>query len=518
MKLQNPVPHNNTTQNIRSRRACLLAALALTLLGGWSPAASGAETEYDLSAGPRKGQLRQVAAVFEVGGQLLMVSEEKELKLPMTVKAKLKFQERLVEVAGEAEAGKAAAASLASARYYDHADVNIQVDGRPLTPTFRADRHLMGVSLRKGDLEFFSPGGPLTREELDIVEMPGDSLIVDSLLPKDPVSIGDTWQPADSVIGAMVGLEAVGQSQVMAKLIEVTHGRARIELNGTVHGAIGGVASQIDLKARCYFDLKSRGVNDLELIYKEKRAVGHAAPGADVTAKLRMQIAPLAASEELTPTAVGKVSHRPTAAERRLEYASSQRKFQIDHDRLWFIAREDASSTIFRRVDRGELVAQCNVTSLSRLDKERRTTLETFQEDIKKTLGDRFERFVEGTEAQEKTGRMVFRVVAEGKVSDLPIQWIYYLVQDAEGRRTSLVFTYEASLVKQFGQADRPFVAALTMFSPPTNADGSPTPAPASKAASPTASATPPAAEHSVKRGIEHDSDSALKGQHLLRR
>lgn len=456
-------------QRALSQRVVRLSGLffgaLLVVAGQFSTVA--ADGPLSLKDESKPGELRQAAISFDVGGDLLLVSEDKEIKLPMTVQALIKYQERLLSSSD---------GITRSARNYDHADVKIKVDNRPITPILRDDRRLISVSQGKNDLTIFSPHGPLTREELDLITLPADSLALSGLLPKEPVRPGDTWNPSDAALGMLLDLEAVGQSQVKAMFMEAEKGRAKIELSGSVHGAVGGVASEIELKGRCYYGLTSRRLEDVELIYKEKRGVSHASPGVNVTAKVRIQLAPLQQSVALAPEVIEGQSFELAPQTQALEYTSAARKFQLVHDRLWYLAREDATSTILRRVDRGELIAQCNVTALSALKKERRTTLPKFQEDIKKSLGDNFGEFVTATEDQDKAGRLVYRVSATGKASDLAVEWIYYLVQDGEGRRTSVVFTLEQSLAEKFAGADRALVASLNMLSGPSDSDSKPTP------------------------------------------
>jgi len=197
----------------------------------------------------------------------------------------------------------------------------------------------------------------------------------------------------------------------------------------------------------------------------------------DATAKVRIQLAPLKHSVALAPELLDGVSLEADPEHQLLEYSSSGRKFQLNHDRSWYVAQEDAASTILRRVDGGDLIAQCNVTALSSIKQDRRTTLAKFQEEIKKALGENFGEFVAATEEQEKSGRLVYRVMAAGTAAELPVEWIYYLVQDAEGRRTSAVFTMEQSLTERFAAADRPLIASLTMLSPSSESPAKPTPA-----------------------------------------
>ncbi|MCH9007895.1 hypothetical protein IIA29_07795 [candidate division KSB1 bacterium] len=113
---------------------------------------------------------------------------------------------------------------------------------------------------------------------------------------------------------------------------------------------------------------------------------------------------------------------------------------------------EPRSLAVLRMVDRGELLAQCNLSALPKVKKP--VTLAEFQRDVERSLGNNFGRFVSAAQNVNESGYAVFRVVVRGTVSQLPIQWIYYLVQDRRGHRVSLAFTLEQSLRERFAEAD----------------------------------------------------------------
>ena len=162
---------------------------------------------------------------------------------------------------------------------------------------------------------------------------------------------------------------------------------------------------------------------------------------ANVTAKLRIQIAPASECERLGPrTARGSVlgagAGEPGAGVHFL-------RRQVPIDPRPAVVHRPRGRRQHHPASRGSRRADRAVQRDGALhaEKDRRTTLAKFQEDIKKSLGESFGEFVTATEDQDKAGRLVDRALATGKVSDLPVEWIYYLVQDAEGRRTSVVFT-----------------------------------------------------------------------------
>ena len=83
-------------------------------------------------------------------------------------------------------------------------------------------------------------------------------------------------------------------------------------------------------------------------------------------------------------------------------------------------------------------------------------------------MGKNFGQFVKASEETTPEGYRVFRVVANGEVASLPIEWIYYLVKSADGQQqASLAFTLEPNLEQRFGSADREFLARLLLMTPP---------------------------------------------------
>jgi hypothetical protein len=142
------------------------------------------------------------------------------------------------------------------------------------------------------------------------------------------------------------------------------------------------------------------------------------------------------------------------------------------HNRRWFTTADEKRLTVFRYVDRGEFVAQCNVALLPDSPTNESLNLAGFQKDIEKSLGKQFGQFVSAKEETDDAGRRVYRVVVTGTASGLPIQWTYYLFSTRDGNRLSVAFSVEQPLVERFGNADREFLRSLEI-APPQTASGS---------------------------------------------
>jgi hypothetical protein len=448
-------------------RACLLAVVASLLAADFPPAmASARETTYDLRPQPIAGEAVRVEAKLEVGGDVKLAEDGKTRTLKMSVVGKVVYDEKPL-ADRKSEAGK----QVRSLRQYHAADAAIKIDEGGVEPKLRDTRRIIVVEEVGGHVALFSPLGALTREELDLVDLPANTLLLDRLLPERPVRIGQRWPHPDLLIAELLGLDAVSQNNVESELKEVTGDRARLELAGRVLGAVGGVATEIEVKAKYRFDLNAGRVTGLGLLVKEKRSIGHVNTGLDVVAKLQLALAPTEVGEELSDEALATLTLDPKPEMLALECAAPNKKFSIYHGRDWHLMTDAGEMLALRYLDRGELVAQCNISSLADVEPSKEPSLATFQHDLERSLGESFERFVEASESTSSTGCRIYRIVAEGRVSDLPIQWHYYLVANGEGRLAVFAFTVESDLVERLGNADAAVVTSIEFAPRPKSAE-----------------------------------------------
>lgn len=420
-----------------------------------------AESTYDLRPGASPKTVR-VEAQLDVGGEVKFVEEDKPRALKMSVSAQLNYDERRVTVR-EVEPK-----SNRSVRLYRQAQAAIKIGDGGIEPVLRDTRRLMVADEGVEHVTLFSPAGPLTREELDLVEIPANSLLLDQLLPTQPVKIGQRWRHDEPLLAKLLGLDAVSQSDVESELKEAAGERAKIELAGRLLGAIGGVATEIEIKAKYRYDFNQRRVTGLGLLVKEKRAIGLVNAGLDVVAKLQLALAPTDGDGELADAALAQLPLEPRPEFLALECESPTKKFRLYHSRDWHLMTDAGELLALRYLDRGELVAQCNISSLTDVEPGKGPALAEFQHDLERSLGKSFERFIEASESANSHGHRIYRVIAEGRVSDLAIRWHYYLIADRDGHLAVFAFTLESNLAERFGDADEQLAATIEFAARPT--------------------------------------------------
>ncbi len=446
-------------------RRCFLASLgtigATFAVGRFTQAAETAP----LRPTHKKGDTYQVQALFEVGGDLRLKDDDQAPRvMKVSVVGKMEYVERLLN---ESVDGRTAQA----ARRYRAAEATIKIDKGGVQPTLRADRRTVAVDISTGQATLLSSEGPLTREELDLIELPGNTVLLDQLLLSDrDVAVGDRWQHGDDLLAALLSIDAVSKSDVFSEVTQITADVVRCDFAGNVHGAINGVATDMQLKGRYKFDRRWGRISWFAMLNDEQRAIGHVGPGADVTSRLQIVLAPTAEIPELADAALAPAFAPQNDGLKLLEYRGGRGQFAFVHDRRWHVMQEDGEGAALRMVDRGELLVQCNVRALAKAEPGKHFSLAAFQADIQRSLDKSFGQFLQASESTNSRGYVVHRVVAIGTVAELPIEWHYYLVADPLGHQVVFAFTAESEQVPLLGEVDQSIVDSVELAAPTTAA------------------------------------------------
>jgi hypothetical protein len=439
-------------------------ASALVLVAASLAPAADKQVMHSLQSTRSPGMVDRVDSLLDVSGTLKVADKaaadaKKSTPLKMNAEATLAYAEKTLQPAASAE--KPARAI----RHYDKAEASIRVGKDGFKPALRQERSLIGVEIGSSKVVMFCPQGLLTREELDLVDLLGNSLLLDRLLPANPVAVGDTWKHSEELLAALCGLEAVSSSDAQSVLQSVDDGLAQIEMAGYVAGSVNGLSTRMQLKAKYRFDVKAKRITWFALLVKKKREPGPIGPGLDVVARLRMRIVPGAESAELTDAALKGVAMEPTAPLRQLSYASPQGGWRGAHDRRWMLISEKKELTVLRMADEGKYVAQCSVSALS-TGEAKPLALADFQEEIRQALGKNFRQFVRASQSLNEAEYQVYRVVAQGEASGVPMEWIYCRLADKLGRSMVILFTVESNMGERLQENDRELVRAIRFADP----------------------------------------------------
>lgn len=447
-------------------RMVWLASLASAVLVGSSLAEATAGDPIDLTPQITANDLAQVTLELAEGGQLLVAAsrddEAESKEVSMSVAATLRYEEHRFPP----ESAQDGDLPTASVRYYNQPEVVIKIDDQGTTPAFSDQRRLITSRYRAGTRQLSSPWGPLSREELDLIDVPGDSLIVDRLLPKTPVADGDTWTSDSALIGALLCLDSVAHCETTCVLDKHNDDFALIKLEGTAMGTVDDATTEVELRGVLLFDRRQRRVTRLNLAAKENRSIGGATRGVDSVSKLRLTIRPIDAPQHLTADVLASLESPGKALPELLRLDARKQGFRVLYDRRWFITARERETVTLRRVEGGDVVAHSTITRLPAKSAERQTTLAEFERDIRRALGKNFGHLVSSRQWTNAFKHRCLEVVVRGSAEDVPVEWHYYLVApEGDGHRVTVAVTIDGRLIEQLAGADRQLVHALELVS-----------------------------------------------------
>lgn len=390
--------------------------------------------------------------VLEAQGEMKWnAAEQGERRSPVTLRGEQTF--------GERRLGESGGDAIHAARFYRSAQVESRIRDQVSRQTLSEQQRLVLATLRGAHLTFAAPGRPLTRSELDLLDVPGCTLAVPRLLPIRPVRIGESWDIDADTMAAFLGLSRVTVCDTRATFRRIERGVALIEITGEVTGRADGSGTRIELEAKVNFDLAARDVVWLAVSLKEDRDISDTQPGLELTARLRVvsqsHATPIA---ELSDEAIGRLDVGMSDAGRLVRVVSREGAFSLVHDEGWRVIVDRHDSMVLRLFDDGSLVGQLVVTPLADGPPGKTLALRPFQEEAIQALKAHSGQVVDSAEGKSSDGVRVLRVTATGMVSDVSMQWVYYHLSDEQGRRVGLTFTVQTDLAERFAERDRAMV------------------------------------------------------------
>ena len=446
--------------------AALVLIITLGLSRGVTAESAGAKPTHLLRSTRKVGQIDRVQAELVVVGHVSQRVGKEVKRMKMGVRGELDYDEKTLEMSpGDGSRRR-------SVRYYDKAEAAISVAEARVKPTLGARRRLVAVEIDGTETTLFSPRGELATDELDLIDILGNSLLLDRLLPEKPVSVGDRWKLPEELIVAMLRIDAAGTSEVGSVLTEVTEVAARFEMTGRVKGTWDGAAVEIGLKGKYRFNRKTGRIDWVGLLAKVNRDIGAITRGSDSVVRLVMTSTPKRQSDRLSDESLEGLSLEPTDELTRLACESSKDGWRLTHGRHWHLDNDQYDPAVLKLVERGKVVAQCSIAALPKLSAGKVVSLEGFQRDVKNALGESFGQFVLAGQWAGEADHRVYRLVVSGKASETDVRWHYYLLADKHGHRAVFAFTAEARFAEKLGKADRPLVDSFRFIEPKVASNG----------------------------------------------
>lgn len=426
----------------------------------------GADAPADLRERAEVGRMTQALVELKAEGLYRPDANPDKTGAKPSKALALRVHTRLTFVQKVLAVGPDGGASRVARRVFQAASA-INGEIRPSASQIRPDVSLLVVERRAGHIRAFSPGGPLTRSELELVEVAGDPLMLAALLPAKPVSKGDRWTVGADAARSLSGYDALAFNRLEATLEGLDDASATLKLIGEVRGAALGGEGAITFNGQAAFDRKTGRFTRLVLSRREVRKAGPVEAGLEMTSTLTVDQRDAEATPELGVEISGELPTDASPARLLLLFEPPEGKYTLLHDRSWHLFWDDRRVAVLKRLDQGEVVAQCNLSVGPDAGKGRHQDPNQFRDDIQRALGTRFGQVLGAGEVESPPGGgFRYRVAVAGFEGEVGILWYYYLLASPAGDQLVATFTLGQAQTKAFANQDAQLIGSLVWKDP----------------------------------------------------
>jgi hypothetical protein len=448
-----------------STGAACVAASAVSMSRDNSAHAADSASEFKLEIA-RDLNLFRVRMEMDVQGNVNlvkdpMVRDSKKQLLPVTAKLTLDYEERFLRPTGATQDSEI----VATERHFHEAVGTSRLNRTDKEVKLR--EVIDEVIARRENLPetLYSPDDYLTHEEIDLLRTPVASTAVDRLIPEQMMRIGEKVPLLSRDLASFFNLSAIAASDVEIELVSADAGEAKLQMRGKIDGSVSGVPTRMQILGKLTLDRRAGVVSWAAVAIHETREIGKAEPGFDVTATIRMVRKPLSTVQTL-PAKPAEIAFDAPPPPDRLLVAMKSNHVGVEGllDRRWRMMKDAAGEAVLRMIDNDQSIAQLNLRPLPRLAEGEQWTLAAFQQDIRKTLGNRFGELIESHEGVTDSGLRLLRVVVGGQVDEVPIQWIMIHVSDDSRRRVIATWTMDGDSVPKLAGSDIQLAATMRLI------------------------------------------------------
>jgi hypothetical protein len=310
-----------------------LACAGFLLLAGRTPAV--AQDVVLLREAFPSGYQYHVSTRVDVAGTLSLPPDKNgtpSRPLPVTGDSAIEYDERILDASADGDVRK-------TLRIYRRIDFHRRVAERPQESTIRSPvRRLVILRLRQAEVPF-SPDGPLTWGEIDLVRTDVFTPALVGLLPERAVRPGDRWTATTLAVQELTDMERIDDGRLECRFEEVSTlaGRryARVALAGSVRGLNEDGPNRQQLDGYYFFDLQSnhlsyltfKGVN--ALLDKDGKVLG------SVEGQFVLTRRPQGPAADLSDEALRGIGLEPTAENTELLYDNPDLGIRFLHPRRW---------------------------------------------------------------------------------------------------------------------------------------------------------------------------------------
>ena len=414
--------------------------------------------QIDIDVKFKRGQQHRVQMQFEHEGKIIMQKdlerdEDEYRTLPMKTLAKLGYFQRFTGKGTDVQA----------IRYYDQAKGKYEILKGRAGASLLDNNRLVVVRVKSKSekrIQMASVKDALAQHELELLRNPMDPLSVASLINKKGAETGKYWKPTDSGLANFLAVDRVIRNDVKIRLKDLDTDTAILHVTGKLRARVDDVSTDMEVAAIIKVELgEQQKLSKIKMNLREIRQPGQVAPGFDGKSSISLVLQPNNSCKELSNASLAKQT-KGRVIEQQLQWQSPG--LRIKYDPRWRVIASEPEAAIMRFVSNGDLLAQCNIVQLPARPVTNPLTLNDYKKEVARIIAaDDFATIVGAKEFKTENAVRGLSVVVEGKEEGVPVTWLYYHLNEKDGRRLTFVFTLEREVMNAFLPADRKLVDGL---------------------------------------------------------
>lgn len=403
---------------------------------------------------------------YEIGlvveGKLKVQRDGKIEDLPVRATAKHIFAERT-------ETPDAAGGVGMAVRQYENATSASETAGEKSERSLAAERRLIVAKRNNQGSLHYSPAGPLTREELELVAEHFDTLCLPALLPGQELNPGQSWAVRAEAVQHACLFEGLIKHALVGKLVEVKDGVASFTIEGTAEGIEYGAHARLTIAAQGTFDVATKRITKLTWEQYDQRDLGPASPATEIKATVTIQRAVLPEEpKELNADARQAIPASDAtipAAMTQLRYLDSNGRFHFRYGRDWHVVGRTRDHLVLRLLDKGDFTAQATLTTWKKSASGQHSSPDEFKRVLAQLPNWQPEKILVDAEQPHSDGHWLYRLTAAGQQDGIAVVQSFYLLAGPTGDQVAITVVARQEKSAALGTRDLELVKSIAFGS-----------------------------------------------------
>lgn len=386
---------------------------------------------------------------FQTEGKVVLGPDEEPKPVAFTVSSKQNFSERLI-VQDDIRL---------ACRVYDRAELEkkfgtldsqtVAIETGQAVLAFAETKYSGRMEFRCKDTKLQSGQWNLLQVQLSPMWM--EELAAALFADKAKLQIGDKFVVDAALAARLFCLEEVTATSLTVETEKANDSQAVLKLAGDVEGRSLDVKALFRVNSSLRAVFQDRQFSQVRASFFEQRTKGVITPAYSATTKMKLDQVEnkTEISESLIKELMAEISQAAV-----LQFESDKNEIQLQHGSQWHLLMDQPGAIVWRLISGGEPLTQCNLL-LPATKASEKLSLDDFVEKVTESLTDNEVRIVAKETIPNVNGRQIFRVQAAGKEAGVELNWIYYYIATADGRRAQMVFTTDEGFLEAMGDSDR---------------------------------------------------------------